>query len=210
MRVDVWTDYVCPFCYLQVGVLDRFIQEARVVLDVHWHAFELRPEPIPLIAPDGEYIKDIWVKAVYPLAAERDVKMTLPPVAPRSRNAFETAYFSRTVGTFDVVHRTIFKAYFEDGWDIGVPEVLIEIAAGCGTDREALRESLHGRHFETEIIEDEAAAGRLGVTGLPFVMLSRIRGDELERAPVVVRGVAPVDHLGAALNRLLSQEDMPV
>jgi predicted DsbA family dithiol-disulfide isomerase len=207
VRIDVWTDYVCPFCYLQMGVLDRFVKESRVPLDVRWHAFELRPEPIPLIAPDGDYITDIWVKAIYPLAARRNVKMKLPPVAPRSRKAFEVAFFSRTAGRFDAVHRAIFKAYFEDGRDIGQAEVLLDIAGECGVDRAPLAASLSNQRFETAIVEDEAAAGRLGVTGLPFVMLSRILDGAPEPASVVVRGVAPVEHFVAALNRLLRQDE---
>jgi predicted DsbA family dithiol-disulfide isomerase len=203
VRMDCWTDYVCPFCYLQMGILDQFIEESRVPLVIEWHAFELRPDPIPLIEPDGEYIKRIWLDAVYPLAAERHVKMKLPPVAPRSRLAFETAFFSRGAGRFDSVHRALFKAFFEDGRDIGNVDVLLDIADECGVDRSALSASLAGNRFRTAIEDDEAMAGRLGVTGLPFVMLS-CASNGLQTPPLVVRGVAPIEHLTAALDRLLA------
>jgi predicted DsbA family dithiol-disulfide isomerase len=204
VRMDCWADYVCPFCYLQMGVLDRFIKESRVPFVLEWHAFELRPDPIALIEPDGEYITSIWLNAVYPLAAERNVKMKLPPFAPRSRLAFETAFFSRTVERFDNVHRALFKAYFEDGRDIGNVDVLLDIASECGVDRKALAASLAGRRLKTAIEDDEAVAGRLGVTGLPFVMLSSSSDGARTRPPVVVRGVAPVEHMTAALDRLLA------
>src|ERR1700761_4107455 len=151
VRMDCWTDYVCPFCYLQMDILDRFIEASRVPIVVDWHAFELRPEPIALIEPDGEYITGIWLNAVYPLAAERNVKMKLPPVAPRSRLAFETAFFSRAAGRFDTVHRALFKGYFEDGRDIGNVDVLLDIADECGVDRTALAASLAGQRFKTAI-----------------------------------------------------------
>ncbi|MFC0397927.1 DsbA family protein [Paraburkholderia rhizosphaerae] len=204
VRLDCWTDYVCPFCYLQMGVLDRFIEESRVPLVIEWHAFELRPTPIPLIEPDGEYITRIWLNAVYPLAAERNVKVKLPPVAPRSRLAFETAFFSRAAGRFDAVHRAIFKAYFEDGRDIGNADVLLDIANEYGVDRTELAASLTAQRFQTAIEHDEAMAGRLGITGLPFVMLSRTGDAAKMTPPVVVRGVAPVEHMTAALDRLLA------
>lgn len=207
VRMDCWTDYVCPFCYLQMGILDQFIEESRVPLAIEWHAFELRPDPIPLIEPDGEYITRIWLDAVYPLAAERNVKMRLPPVAPRSRLAFETAFFSRSTGRFDIVHRALFKAYFEEGRDIGNADVLLDIADECGLDRAALSASLAGRRFKSAIEDDEAMAGRLGVTGLPFVMLS-CTSNGLQMPPLVVRGVAPMEHMTATLDRLLA--DVPV
>ncbi|CAB3734497.1 hypothetical protein R8871_06059 [Paraburkholderia graminis C4D1M] len=207
VRVDCWADYVCPFCYLQMGILDRFMEESRVQFVLEWHAFELRPEPIALIEPDGEYITRIWLDAVYPLAAERNVKMKLPPYAPRSRLAFETAFLGRSVGRFDAVHRALFKAYFEDGRDIGRADVLLDIAGECGVDRAVLAASLAGQRFRTAIEDDEAMAGRLGVTGLPFVMLSSTGDDGARtRPPVVVRGVAPIEHLTAALGRLLADD----
>jgi predicted DsbA family dithiol-disulfide isomerase len=205
VRIDCWTDYVCPFCYLQMSVLERFIEESRVPFTLEWHAFELRPDPIALIEPDGEYITRIWLDAVYPLAAERNVKVKLPPVAPRSRLAFETAFFSRAAGRFDTVHRALFKAYFEDGLDIGSVDVLLDIANECGVDRTALAASLAGQRFKSAIEDDEAMAGRLGVTGLPFVMLSATGAGARMRPPVVVRGVAPVEHMTAALDRLLAE-----
>ena len=204
VRIDCWTDYVCPFCYLQMGVLDRFIAESRIPFALEWHAFELRPEPIALIEPAGEYITNIWLNAVYPLAAERNVKMKLPPLAPRSRLAFETAFFSRTAGRFDATHRALFRAYFEEGRDIGNVDVLLDIANECGVDSTALAASLAGQRFKTAIEDDEAMAGRLGVTGLPFVMLSSTGDEAQTRPPVVVRGVAPLEHMTAALDRLLA------
>lgn len=208
VRMDCWTDYVCPFCYLQLNILDRFIDESRVPVIIEWHAFELRPEPIALIDPEGEYIKNIWLDAVYPLAAERNPKMKRPPFAPRSRLAFETAFFSRTVGRFDAVHRALFKAFFEDGRDIGNVDVLLDIAGECGVDRMALSASLAEQRFKTTIEDDEAMAGRLGLVGLPFVMLSSIGDSPRAQPPMVVRGVAPMEHLTAALDRLLA--DAPV
>ncbi len=47
--IDVWSDYVCPFCYLQMPVLKEFAGDRD--LQVRWRAFELRPEPAPPLAP---------------------------------------------------------------------------------------------------------------------------------------------------------------
>ncbi|CAM2156480.1 DsbA family oxidoreductase [Pararobbsia alpina] len=205
VRMDCWTDYVCPFCYLQLDILDRFIEASRVPVEVEWHAFELRPDPVALIDPEGDYIKGIWLDGVYPLAAERNPKMKRPPFAPRSRLAFETAFFSRTVGRFDAVHHAIFKAFFEDGRDIGNVDVLLDIASECGVDRKALSASVTEQRFKPAIEDDEATAGRLGVTGLPFVMLSRLGDAPGAQPPLAVRGVAPMEHMTAALDRLLAE-----
>ena len=89
VRLLVWSDYVCPFCYLEVPVLDAVREHYgdRVVLD--WRAFELRPEPEPTLDPDGAYLHRAWGQSVYPLAEQRGMTLRLPPVQPRSRKAFQ-------------------------------------------------------------------------------------------------------------------------
>ena len=55
VRVAVWSDYVCPFCYLELPVLERLQTELDGQVVVDWKAFELRPNPVPTLDPDGPY-----------------------------------------------------------------------------------------------------------------------------------------------------------
>ena len=159
--IDVWSDFVCPFCYLQTPVLDQLRNAYGDAVEIRWHAFELRPEPTPLPAVNSDALIDTWEKSVYPLAAERGVTVRLPLVNPRSRKAFETAIFARESNRYDLVHRAIFKAYFEDGIDIGDTDALLDIAATCGIDPELLEESLAEGEFTDLVIEDEDFAQRI-------------------------------------------------
>ncbi len=101
------------------------------------------------------------------MTTERGLLLSLPPVQPRSRKAFETAFFERESGRFDAVHRAIFKAFFEDGIDIGDIDALLDIAATCGIDPESLEEALLGDELTDAVIEDEEFATKLGVTSVP-------------------------------------------
>ena len=74
LRIDVWSDYVCPFCYLELPVLEAVAAEFGGAVQVHWRAFELRPDPVPTLDPAGEYLRTTWDRAVYPMAAERGIK----------------------------------------------------------------------------------------------------------------------------------------
>jgi predicted DsbA family dithiol-disulfide isomerase len=203
LYVDIWSDIVCPFCYLQMPVIDQFQNAYGDAIEVRWHAFELRPEPAPLPDPDSDELHASWESAVYPLALERGLLMRMPPVQPRSRKAFETAFFARESDRFDLVHRAIFKAYFEDGIDIGDTDALLDIAATCGIDPELLEESLLDDEFTEAVLEDEDFATKLGVTGVPFVVLSRDGvGDQEPPPPIALRGAAPIQHFEAAVERL--------
>jgi predicted DsbA family dithiol-disulfide isomerase len=206
LYVDVWSDYVCPFCYLQTPVLDQLRTAFGDAVEIRWHAFELRPEPSPTVDPESDALHDTWENSVYPLAAERGMTMRLPPVQPRSRKALETAMFARENERFEPVHRAIFKALFEDGIDIGDTDALIDIAATCGVDPELLEEALLEDAFTDLVMEDEEFARKIGVTGVPFAVLSREPAPGAEPPPAIaLRGAAPIEHFEAAIQRLFPE-----
>jgi predicted DsbA family dithiol-disulfide isomerase len=204
LYVDVWADFVCPFCYLEMPVLDQFRNAYGDAVEIRWHAFELRPEPTPLPDSNSDAIVDSWEKSVYPLASERGVTMRMPLVNPRSRKAFETAMFARESNRFEEVYRAMYKAYFEDGIDIGDADALLDIAATCGVDPELLEEALDDGTYTDLVIEDEEFAKKIGVTGVPFAVLSRdpAPGSLTPPAPIALRGAAPIQHFESAVERL--------
>jgi len=56
-------------------------------IEIIWRAYELRPDPVPTLPPDGEYLRRVWNASVYPMAESSGITMKLPPVQPRSRLA---------------------------------------------------------------------------------------------------------------------------
>lgn len=204
VQIAVWSDYVCPFCYLELPVLDRLKAEFDARLDVHlevdWLAFELRPEPAPTLDPDGAYLHRVWTESVYPMAAERGLALRLPPVQPRSRKAFEAAEFARGKGRFDAMHRALFRAFFEDGRDLADLDVLLEIGRSAGLDGPELREALEsGRHAE-KVLADQRLARELGITGVPALVVSAVDKGYL------VSGAQPYEALRGVLDRALKAE----
>ena len=155
-------------------------------LEVIWRAFELRPEPVPTLDPKGDYLQRAWSTSVYPLAESLGITMKLPPVQPRTRLAHQAAHWARSQGRFDDYHAEIFRAFFERGEDIGAVDVLASLALELGLDSNSLQQALETRAFEESVLEDERAAVRLGVSGVPAFIANR-------RA--TLSGVRPVEHL---------------
>jgi predicted DsbA family dithiol-disulfide isomerase len=201
IRVTVWSDYVCPFCYLEEPVLNRIRQEYGEVLHLQWRAFELRPAPVPTLDPNGEYLHTVWNQAVYPMARQRGMMLRLPPVQPRSCRAFELAEFARTKGRFDEVHRALFKAFFEDGRDIDHLDTLVTIGTAVGLDGETVRAALEQGICRERVIQDERDAANLGITAVPTVMIGRA-DRPLEEADFIA-GAQPYEVIKAAVERLL-------
>jgi predicted DsbA family dithiol-disulfide isomerase len=204
VRITVWSDYVCPFCYLEEPVLEQIRQEYGDRVEIQWRAFELRPEPVPTLDPDGEYLHTIWRQSVYPMAERRGMTLRLPPVQPRSRKALEAAEFAREAGRFEAMNRALFRAFFEEGRDLGATEVLLDVGGSVGLDREELRTALEQGRFTDAVLRDERLAQAIGISGVPALLVGPHEAP-LEAAEVV-SGAQPYERVHAAVERALRGE----
>lgn len=204
VEVDIWSDYVCPFCYLAEPTLAQVEQEFKTAVRINWRAFELRPEPVPTLDPKGDYLRDVWARAVYPMAKTRGMVLHLPPVQPRSRLAHEAAAFAREKGRFSEMNDALFRVFFEHGQDIGRTEVLAKIAVDTGLNPDGLLEALAQDRYRGQVLKDEALAQKLGLSGVP-ASLVRPPGEPLEQS-VLIDGAQPFEVFQQVLTRVLQPE----
>ena len=195
--LEIFSDYVCPFCWLGEQAVSEFVLAKPEVCVVR-RAFELRPEPNPTLDPQGAYLTRVWRDTVYPMAERMGLPLRLPPVQPRSRLAHEAARFAAGYASLEVFHEAVFRAFFQRGEDIGQPDVLVAVGEGVGLDGVALRQALNSGEFEAEVLADEELAMRLGLHAVPAYYLAAGRrmatgvqsADELQRL-VFGTGVRP-------------------
>jgi len=164
----------------------RELLETGPNVELVWRAFELRPEPVPLPDPKGDYLQNSWTNSVRPLAERLGVAMKMPLVKPRTRLTHEAAHWARAQGRFEDYHDEVFRAYFERGEDIGDVDVLITIAGRLHLDSQSLRQALLKHQFAASVLADEGEAARLGLSGVPAFIADR-------RAALT--GVQPVENL---------------
>ncbi len=136
---------------------------------VEWWPFELRPAPQPTLRPDGDYLRRAWAQSVYPLARQLGVPIQLPPVSPQPHThlAWEGYQFARAHGRGGEYNHRVLAGFFVDGRDIGDPEVLADLAAEIGLDRDAFRTALDGRRYRDAHQAALQEAYATGITGVP-------------------------------------------
>ena len=200
MQIDVWSDYVCPFCYLQEPVVARIEREFADQVHVRWRAYELRPEPEPTLDPAGDYLRDVWASAVYPMAAKRAMKLQLPPVQPRSRKAFEATEYARDRGKADAMRHAIFAAFFEHGRDISDVGVLGEIAESLDIHPAGLIRALEANVYTGRVVGDENEAAELGLSGVPAMVLTPYTSGERR---LLISGAQPYETVRELVERAL-------
>lgn len=201
--ITVYTDYVCPFCLLAEQVLSEAIGERDIAIS--WRAFELRPDPVPTLRPEGPYLPTIWNRSVYPLAERLGVPIRLPSISPQPRTAkaFELLAMATDKGLDHAYSMRVLRAFFQEDRDIGDPEILIELAAEAGLDKDEARQALErGTYAERHREALRHAREDMAITSVPTIVVG-------ER---VFRGTPPLDALRQAIQQLENSgtaEDRP-
>jgi predicted DsbA family dithiol-disulfide isomerase len=177
--ITVFSDYVCPFCYLGRESLSRYQEGRDEELQINWQPFDLRrgkrnPDgSIDHSVADGKD-DDYYAQAkesVRRLQEKYDVDMAQEIAADvDSFNAQIASYYVaehypyETWLDFDVA---IFEALWEDGRDIGDEDVLADLAADVGVDPEEIRSALDDETLREQIEAEWSTAQQQGVTGVP-------------------------------------------
>ncbi|MGH3946619.1 MAG: DsbA family oxidoreductase [Pseudonocardiaceae bacterium] len=178
--IEVFSDFVCPFCYLAEQPLADAVEGGDV--QIAWQPFELRPQPTPTLRPEGDYLQSTWQRVVYPMAVRMGVPIVLPRVSPQPYSwlAFEGFAYAAERGVGKRYTERMFRAFFVEQRDIGRPEVLADVAAELGLDADDFRAGLDsGRYAETHQ-QALRRAWQLQITVVPTFLLD---GQWLEGMP---------------------------
>ena len=173
-RILVWSDYVCPYCYFLERELDRIRERHSENVIIEYYAFELRPEPVPTLEPQGKYLLTTWSRSVYPMGKDYGMPIRLPSVQPRSSLAFQMSEYARAVNSHDKVHLALFHAFFVEDRNIGDLSVLLEIGGNLGLDVAELAHHLRTGTYKAEIDQQRRKGLERQVTGVPALFLEPV------------------------------------
>lgn len=192
LQVTVYSDYVCPFCY--VG--DRRIARLQEQFDVQvtWRGVEIHPDTPPGGMPLSElgYPPDVWDKMMMHLgnmAAEEGLVLAQRTHTFNSHKALLVAEAAKKLDmeVFRELHEGLFFAFFSQGKNFSDPEVLREIALNAGMGEADFERALIEPEFEDALRENYAAARRHGVTGVPtFVIGEQVISGAVPTASLVL------------------------
>ena len=185
LRIDVWSDVVCPWCAIGRANLEQAIEAFDGPVDLVWHSYEL--DPTAPAARSGDYVgmlakkygasrerAEAMIAGVERAGAEAGVEFRFDRVQPGNTfDAHRMIHLGAARGIQDAVKGRFLRAYFVDGAAIGLPEVVAEVAVDAGLDPEEVDAVLGSDAFAEEVRSDEAMAASLQVTGVPFFVVDR-------------------------------------
>jgi predicted DsbA family dithiol-disulfide isomerase len=183
--VDIVSDTICPWCYIGKRRFERALDlSGRNDIAISWRPFQLNPD----MPPEG-MTRDDYVRAKFG-GGDRP-RQIYQAIAESGREAgieFQFSKIKRTPNTVlshrlvhwsakqerqDEVVAELFRAYFEDGLDVGDLEILVECARRAGLDRELARTFLLSEEGRQEVVASDVYARRLGINGVPCFIVNR-------------------------------------
>lgn len=214
MKIDIWADVVCPFCYLGKRHLEAALADfpGREDVTIHWRSFQLDPS-----APTDEHLPTAQMLAKkYGLSPEQTVESQAGITASAAAVGLDYHLDATVTGnTFDV-HRVIkhaidqglgdeaveafFDAYFTQGRVIFDRAVILELADEIGLPRAGVEAVLDGEAHADQVRADADQARAYGATGVPFFVFNDAVG---------VSGAQPVEVFGQALAQAAVPKSKP-
>lgn len=186
MKVEIWSDVMCPFCYIGKRRFEDALQqfEHKEKIEIEWKSFQLAPD-LQTDASIGidQYLADKkgWTldyaqqlnAQVTQMAAEVGLTYNFDKaVVANSFNAHRFSHFAKKNGRGIEAEEALFKAYFTDGKNIDDQETLIELGTQIGLDAAETKKVLQGSAFADDVKHDIAEAQYLGIQGVPFFVLN--------------------------------------
>ena len=202
LRVDIWSDIACPWCYVGKRRLESALADFPHAdeVEVVWHSFELDPQA-PLDTPQsmaqllaGKYGRSIpeaqgMIDGMTRTAAGEGLTYDLNG-AHRTNTfmAHQLIHLAATRGLQGAMKERLLRAYMTEREHVGQVDTLVRLAQEHGLDAAEVREALTAGTHADAVRQDEAQAHALGITGVPFFVLGGRYGVSGAQSPEVLRG----------------------
>lgn len=184
VKLDIISDPICPWCYIGKTLLDQALAERPDhPFEIEWHPFQLNPD-MPEEGMDRRaYLegkfggKEGAVQAYLPVverAEQAGLKIDFEGITrtPNTLDAHRLIHWAGIEGRQMPVAMALFRAYFEEGRDIGAPDVLADIADSAGMDAAVVLKLLQSTADAGDTRKRDAAFREMGVTGVPCFIVA--------------------------------------
>ena len=199
MRVEIWSDVVCPWCYIGKRRFEAAVRELPFPVEVTWRSFQLDPHATSV--PAGQQTARLAAKYGVSLAEAEQMTARVTEAAAgeglafrldlaRSGNTFDAhrlLHLGLARGVQDALKERFDRAYFTEGEPVDDSAALTRLAVEVGLDEAEVVEVLATDRYREDVLRDVAEAQALGITGVPFFVVDRRYGVSGAQSPEVIR-----------------------
>lgn len=183
MKIEIWSDFACPFCYIGKHYLEQALAQVEGDVEVIFRSFELDPhaggEPESSLQQrlaqkyqkTPEQVLEM-IERVEQIGQQAGLDMRYRTTQfTRTFEAHRLQKFAESKGLSLAMAERIFKFYFSENGILAKRTALIDLALDVGFERSDVAELLISDNFSHEVREDERMANKLGITAVPFFLI---------------------------------------
>ncbi|WP_296703013.1 DsbA family oxidoreductase [Algoriphagus sp.] len=190
MKIEIWSDVVCPFCYIGKRklekALDKFPHKDQV--EIEWKSFQLNPDLKSDPSLNSlEYLSKSkgWSMAQTLQITEQVVDMAKSEgldfhmektVVANTKNAHRLIHLAKKTGKGEAMKERLLKAYFTDGSNVDDFDTLVGLGTEIGLEGSEIKEMLNSEQYSEDVEKDIYESRLIGVQGVPFFVLDRKYG----------------------------------
>lgn len=211
MKVEIWSDVVCPFCYIGKRRFENALEgfEAKDKVEIEWKSFQLDPdlEYVPgqsvheylgkrkgTSAADGKRMNDAMTAMAKEVGLEYNFDNA---IISNTFNAHRLLHFAKEKGLQTELKERLFRAYYTEGKNIGDIDTLAQLGEEVGLQAEAIKTVLQSDKYAQDVVQDQYKAQQLGIRGVPFYVFNNKYG---------VTGAQPSEIFAQVLEKVWEEE----
>jgi len=199
VKLTVYSDYVCPWCYVGQGAVEKMMKEYPV--EVTWRPFYLRPDTPPEGMDLPKHVKAHMAQTnarLKQMADAAGLEIVFPDRLPNTRLAHEATEYANRKGKGLLFHKKVFNRFYAKGEDIGQWRVLQEAAVEVGLDADEMKLEVESGKY-TQIVRGQVEeAAQTGIDGVPTYVLNE---------EYVIVGAQPYENFIRALTQIQQEKD---
>ncbi|MBB1285343.1 DsbA family oxidoreductase [Flavisolibacter sp. BT320] len=187
MKVEIWSDVVCPFCYIGKRRFEKALEgfAGREQVEIAWKSFQLDPElnnqeGLSVHAylgkrkggteADGKRMNDQMTAMAQTVGLQYDFDKA---ILNNTQKAHQLLHFAKKAGLQNEMKERLFKAYYTEGKDVADIDTLAALAAEVGLPADEAQTALAEEQYAAEVKHDQEEAYHIGVQGVPFFVFNR-------------------------------------
>lgn len=186
MKIDIWSDFACPFCYIGKRNLESALKEfdSQDVVELVFHSYQLDPNAKKggQINPVDELAKKYgtsreraqeMIDRVVNMAKDVGLNYNYDKlISTNTLDAHRLSHYAKKENKDRELVEELFKAHFIEGLDIGDLEVLAELGARVELDREEIKSILKSEEYYYEVDLDKYTASQYQIRSVPFFIFN--------------------------------------
>jgi predicted DsbA family dithiol-disulfide isomerase len=190
MKIEIWSDIVCPFCYIGKRRIENALKNHPHAdkIKVEWKSFLLNPDMVSDPNKKNiEYLAEIkgWsleqakqiTQQVVDMAAQEGLEYNMDiAVVANPKDAHRVIQYAKTIALGDAMKERFLKAYFTEGKNIADFDTITALAVEIGLDADKVKAVLESSEYADKIQYDIYESQQLGVRGVPFFVLDNRYG----------------------------------